>query len=43
MTVDSSTTGIQCSFAGGCELKIFAKGLSASLENPERSYVDICG
>ena len=43
LSVSSSTTGLTCSFAGGCEYEITAPGLSNVLKNsPKTNYISVC-
>jgi hypothetical protein len=45
VTVDTpnSTSGVQCSFAGGCTFEVAASGLAASLKADDQNKITICG
>ena len=43
LTVTDSTSGLSCSFQGGCPYTIKAAGLTASLKNSKTSRIDVCG
>jgi hypothetical protein len=42
LSVTASTTGLECSFAGGCDFEITAKGLSTLLKDTKNHYVTVC-
>ena len=42
LSVTASTTGLECSFAGGCDYEITAKGLSTLLKDTTNNYVTVC-
>ena len=42
-SVRESTSGLRCSFAGGCKYSIKAPGLTSSLQDDSESRIDICG
>ena len=43
LTVSSSSSGLSCSFQGGCPYTITAAGLTASLTSSEINSIDVCG
>jgi hypothetical protein len=43
MTIGSSTSGLECSFAGGCKYEVQAMGLSQSLKVKDTNYLTVCG
>ena len=44
LSVTDSTSGLSCSFQGGCSYTVTADGLTASLQGDETtSYIDVCG
>jgi hypothetical protein len=44
LSISDYSSGITCSFAGGCSYEITADGLSNSIENlPEDNYITVCG
>ena len=43
LTVDSSLSGLTCSYAGGCSYSIQGNGLSSLLLDEEATSVEICG
>lgn len=43
MALSSSSSGLQCSFAGGCLYEVQAPGLAQLLKNfPEKNYISVC-
>lgn len=43
LTVTSATSGLQCSFAGGCKLTVNADGLSTLLKNDSvNNFISVC-
>lgn len=43
LSITSSTSGLQCSFAGGCLLEVFAEGLSTLLKNDtSNNFITVC-
>jgi hypothetical protein len=43
MSVSSSTSGLTCSFAGGCDYEVTSAGLSNMLKsNPKFNYISVC-
>lgn len=38
-----STSGLSCSFQGGCSYTITSDGLTSTLTDSETNYVDVCG
>lgn len=43
LSVTSSSNGLQCSFAGGCNLVVSADGLSSLLRNDTtNNYITVC-
>ena len=42
LSVSSSTTGLSCSFAGGCTYAIESSGLTATLQKDD-SHIKVCG
>ena len=43
LSVASSTSGLSCSFQGGCPYTVYADGLTSSLLNSESNSIDVCG
>lgn len=44
LTITDSTSGLSCSFQGGCSYTVTANGLTASLQaDEESSYIEVCG
>lgn len=43
LSITSSSSGLQCSFSGGCSLTIDALGLASTLTNSTRATVSVCG
>ena len=44
LAVSDSTSGLSCSFQGGCSYTVTADGLTASiLADSENNYIDVCG
>ena len=43
LSVTDSTSGLSCSFQGGCSYSVTANGLFSTLEANESSYIDVCG
>jgi hypothetical protein len=42
-SVSDSSSGLQCSFAGGCSYEVTANSLIAMIKNdPENNHVTIC-
>jgi len=42
VVITSSSSGLECSFAGGCLLEITSDGLSSSLFDEENIYITVC-
>lgn len=43
LTVSSAYTGLECSFAGGCNLEVTAEGLSTILKNDSvNNFISVC-
>jgi len=42
LSVTASSSGLECSFAGGCDYEITAKGLSTLLKDSKLHYVSVC-
>jgi hypothetical protein len=42
LSVTGSTSGLECSFAGGCNYEVNAKGLSTLLKDAKNNYVSVC-
>lgn len=43
LSVTSSSNGVQCSFAGGCNIEVNAEGLSSLLKNDTtNNYITVC-
>jgi len=40
--VTASSSGLECSFAGGCDYEITAKGLSTLLKDKKNHFVTVC-
>jgi len=44
VTASSSSSGMECSFAGGCDLEISALGLTQMISSdPHNNRIDVCG
>ena len=43
LSVTDSTSGLSCSFQGGCSYTVTAAGLTASLTDSETNQIDVCG
>ncbi len=43
LALSDSTSGLSCSFQGGCPYEVTAPGLSASLLDSESNYIEVCG
>lgn len=43
LTVTDSTSGLSCSFQGGCSYSVTAAGLTASLSGSSTNWIDVCG
>jgi len=44
LSVTAYTTGLTCSFNGGCSYEITADGLSNNIETlPDENYITVCG
>ena len=43
LSVSSSTSGLSCSFAGGCPYTVTAASLTATLVGSTTDYIDVCG
>ena len=43
LSVTDSTSGLSCSFQGGCSYSVTAAGLTASLTNSATNQIDVCG
>lgn len=44
LSIASTSSGLQCSFAGGCLFKVTAPGLSSQMKsNPSKNYISLCG
>jgi len=44
LSVTAYTTGLTCSFNGGCSYEVTADGLSNSIEQmPDENYITVCG
>jgi len=43
LVVSTSTSGVQCSFAGGCEFEVTSTGLASMIKaNPHDNHISIC-
>ena len=42
LAVTGSSSGVECSFAGGCDYEITAKGLATLLKDTKNNYVTVC-
>ena len=43
LSVTDSTSGLSCSFQGGCSYTVTAAGLTSSLTVSETNQIDVCG
>ena len=43
LSVTDSTSGLSCSFQGGCSYTVTAAGLTASLSGSSTNQIDVCG
>jgi len=43
VSVTASTTGLQCSYQGGCSYEVTANGLTATLKQNPADEIDVCG
>ena len=43
VSVTDSTTGLSCSFQGGCVYSVTAAGLTSTLKSDPTSQIDVCG
>jgi hypothetical protein len=43
LKITASTSGLSCSFAGGCNYEVSAKGLSTLLKNRANNQIQVCG
>ena len=43
VSVTSSTTGLECSFQGGCTYEVVAAGLTSTLTSSTTDKIDVCG
>jgi hypothetical protein len=43
LVIQSATSGLQCSFAGGCNIEVVAPGLSTILKNDSvNNFISVC-
>ena len=42
LTINDQTAGLECSFAGGCQITLTAEGLTSALTNPDNK-IEVCG
>lgn len=43
LSVTDSTSGLSCSFQGGCAYTVTSDGLTSTLTDSETNYIDVCG
>lgn len=43
LSVTASTSGLSCSFQGGCSYTVTSDGLTSTLTDSETNYIDVCG
>jgi len=43
LEITASTSGLSCSFAGGCNYEVTAKGLSTLLTDSKNNNIEVCG
>ena len=43
VTVSASTSGLECSFQGGCTYEVTANGLTSTLKGSTTDKIDVCG
>ena len=43
LSVTDSTSGLSCSFQGGCSYTVTSDGLTSTLADSEVDYIDVCG
>lgn len=43
LSVTDSTSGLSCSFQGGCSYTVTSDGLTSTLTDSETNYIDVCG
>ena len=43
LAITDSTSGLECSFAGGCNLEVYGEGLSSLLKNDTKNnFISVC-
>ena len=43
LAVTASTSGLSCSFQGGCPYSVTAAGLTSTMLNSSSNTIDVCG